>query len=131
MKKFLMVLFPLLLIALLWSLQRGAALPAEDKHSVDASALRHPAAGSVLGYRDTYSTQAWLGIPYAQPPLGELRWRAPQPLAVWSGVVVSDSGLYVSNGSKLRYTPTVSPLSMVPPTARSAENVAETVTLSA
>lgn len=29
---------------------------------------------------------AFLGLPYAQPPLGELRWRAPAPAAAWSGV---------------------------------------------
>ena len=26
------------------------------------------------------------GIPFAQPPTGELRWRAPQPLQNWKGV---------------------------------------------
>ena len=27
----------------------------------------------------------FLGVPYAQPPLGELRWRAPQKMAPWRG----------------------------------------------
>jgi para-nitrobenzyl esterase len=26
------------------------------------------------------------GIPYAGPPLGEFRWRAPQPVEPWTGV---------------------------------------------
>ena len=26
------------------------------------------------------------GVPYAKPPLGELRWRGPEPYGAWSGV---------------------------------------------
>ena len=29
---------------------------------------------------------AWLGIPYARPPFGPLRWKAPQDPDAWSGV---------------------------------------------
>ncbi|MDR3754265.1 MAG: carboxylesterase family protein [Terracidiphilus sp.] len=29
--------------------------------------------------------RAFLGIPYAAPPLGDLRWRAPEPAARWKG----------------------------------------------
>ncbi len=28
----------------------------------------------------------FLGIPYAQPPVGDLRWRAPKPAQPWAGV---------------------------------------------
>ena len=28
----------------------------------------------------------WLGLPYAAPPVGQLRWKSPQPPAPWSGV---------------------------------------------
>ena len=29
---------------------------------------------------------SWKGIAFAAPPIGDLRWRAPQPAAAWSGV---------------------------------------------
>jgi para-nitrobenzyl esterase len=30
--------------------------------------------------------KAFLGLPYAAPPVGDLRWRAPEPPAKWKGV---------------------------------------------
>jgi len=30
------------------------------------------------------------GIPFAKPPVGELRWKAPQPTTKWQGVKLSD-----------------------------------------
>lgn len=31
-------------------------------------------------------TLLWLGVPYAKPPVGNLRWKAPQEMDSWTGV---------------------------------------------
>jgi para-nitrobenzyl esterase len=41
--------------------------------------------GAVSGQK-VGATWAWRGVPYAAPPAGELRWRAPEPAACWEGV---------------------------------------------
>src|SRR5580658_289233 len=41
--------------------------------------------GRISG-KDLGDVQAWLGIPYAAPPVGNLRWKAPQPPPSWEGV---------------------------------------------
>lgn len=44
------------------------------------------ASGEVMGRKDdTTSTIEWLGVPYAEEPVGELRWKAPQPVEKWEG----------------------------------------------
>src|SRR5579859_5430377 len=30
--------------------------------------------------------RVYRGIPFAAPPVGDLRWKAPQPIAQWQGV---------------------------------------------
>lgn len=40
--------------------------------------------GKLVGETSADAT-SFKGIPYARPPLGEYRWRAPQPCAAWSG----------------------------------------------
>ena len=41
--------------------------------------------GTVEG-KDDGKVKAFLGIPYAAPPVGDLRWKAPAPAAKWNGV---------------------------------------------
>ena len=43
--------------------------------------------GIIEGNYDTHSgIQRYFGIPFAQPPVGDLRWKAPQPVLNWNGV---------------------------------------------
>ena len=57
--------------------------PWVPKPVADRAALRHPPAGDVIGFADKHNTFAWLGVPFAMPPVGDLRWRAPRPLPRW------------------------------------------------
>src|SRR5215467_12897422 len=46
--------------------------------------------GTIEGLYDTRSgLSQYFGIPFAKPPVGDLRWRAPQAVHSWSGVKCS------------------------------------------
>ena len=38
-------------------------------------------------HQDVY---VYRGIPYAAPPIGDLRWKEPQPVVAWQGVKIAD-----------------------------------------
>ena len=42
-------------------------------------------AGEVKGVEGA-GARAFLGVPYAAPPMGDLRWRSPRPVEPWTGV---------------------------------------------
>lgn len=45
------------------------------------------AAGTIEGQYDTHTgIQTYFGVPFARPPVGELRWKAPQPVEPWEGI---------------------------------------------
>src|SRR5215472_4272149 len=61
--------------------------PVVETHSLDESSKRTIASGELVGFvAKNQKAQTWLGIPFAKPPVGELRWRAPQAPAPWTGV---------------------------------------------
>jgi para-nitrobenzyl esterase len=60
------------------------AAPSPPPAAADSHRQIHT--GEVIGFSAAPQTFAWLGIPYAQAPVGELRWRAPRPPEPWSGV---------------------------------------------
>ncbi len=43
-------------------------------------------AGGMISGKAEHGSNAYLGIPYAKPPVEDLRWRAPAAAAAWSGV---------------------------------------------
>jgi para-nitrobenzyl esterase len=53
-----------------------------DPVSIDSGAV----SGKVL----SSGVKAYFGIPFAAPPLGDLRWRAPQQVEAWKGVYHAD-----------------------------------------
>ena len=64
------------------------SLPEPESPPVrDGTTLRYTEGGEVVGFVDTYGARAWLGIPFAAPPVGDLRWRAPRSPAR-SGAVI-------------------------------------------
>jgi para-nitrobenzyl esterase len=54
---------------------RAAPFPTEVK--IDSGALAGAVSDGVLSFK---------GAPFAAPPVGPLRWRAPQPATAWTGV---------------------------------------------
>ena len=64
--------------------------------------------GRVAGAVDADGVSRFLGIPFAAPPVGAMRWRAPQPPASWKGVRAGDrfgaSCMQDEAGSRLPWT---------------------------
>src|SRR2546426_10324729 len=66
-----------LLTSALFSGLLGARLSPPPRVTIDT--------GTLDGL-DTAGVMVFRGIRYAAPPVGELRWRPPQPAAPWTGV---------------------------------------------
>lgn len=78
-------ILPVLTVALagLVATQGGNAVA--DTASTAGAPIVKTEGGSIRGV-DVNGSTAFRGIPYAAPPVGDLRWKPPQPAAKWTGV---------------------------------------------
>jgi para-nitrobenzyl esterase len=72
MKKIYLVMITLLFVGHAYAQQS-----ANPEIQISSGTLRGAVEGDVTTFK---------GIPYAAPPVGEFRWRAPQPVKAWKGV---------------------------------------------
>ena len=61
-----------------------AVIPASTYASIEEPIQLQ--AGQISGILLDNGVQAFLGVPFAAPPVGDLRWRPPQPVVPWSGI---------------------------------------------
>lgn len=60
------------------------------EHTLATTGLVKTADGPVRGFV-VNGVSEFLGIPYAAPPIGDLRWRPPQEVTPWTKALESDS----------------------------------------
>jgi len=76
-------LFVLLLIGIV-----SSSVICQEK---DSNPVLNIEGGRVIGTTTpTKGVIAYKGIPFAAPPVGDLRWKEPQPVVPWEGVKVAD-----------------------------------------
>lgn len=75
----------------------GATGTTRDRHgrastgAATQAPIVHTSSGNVSGTAAKLpGVQAYLGIPYAAPPVGDLRWRPPRAVAAWQGTRTAD-----------------------------------------
>ena len=73
---FLIIVFPL------WSEAQSTTPPNDRQVKTTQGILEGTDDSGIYIYR---------GIPFAQPPVGDLRWKAPQPVEPWEGVKKADA----------------------------------------
>ena len=95
---------PMTLVALLLASSAGAqSHPSETRVTIATGTLRGSAVDGVVAFK---------GIPFAAPPVGPLRWRAPQTAAGWTGE--RDATRYANDCMQLPFPSDAAPLGTPP-----------------
>ena len=67
------------------------AVPAVRTAEPKVTEIVHTELGDLTGvYTEDGAVEVYAGIPYAQPPVGDLRWKEPQPVQPWDEVLAAD-----------------------------------------
>ncbi len=67
------------------------AVPAVSGKNGGETGVIHVKQGDLTGvYTQDKAVEVYAGIPYAKPPVGELRWKEPQKAEAWTGVLKAD-----------------------------------------
>lgn len=75
----------------LWGISKSDPVSTDDNSSLLVNTASGPVMGMPVYVQRTLFNKmrvnAWLGIPYAQPPVGNLRFKRPQPAQNWTDVL--------------------------------------------
>ena len=69
---------------------------AQEKNASGETPVIRISNGALKGTISQSGVRAYKGIPFAEPPVGNLRWKEPQPAKNWKGVLKADH--FGSNG---------------------------------
>ena len=67
-----------------------SGLPISTTSAQSSRPLVKVAGGTLEGVTEASGVRSFKGIPFAAPPVGNLRWREPQPAAGWEGIRKAD-----------------------------------------
>ena len=91
----------LLLVAAFFGIIAGAfavsappykCIPAVDNKNPETTEVVSVKEGALTGvFNEDKSVEVYAGIPYAAPPVNELRWKEPQPAEKWDGIRACDT----------------------------------------